>query len=365
MYNYTLYVVLLISFVNGLMWSLPDGRLLDFGSFWASGEAAVLGLNPYGVYEHTFKIHTPTFDLENPNLNPPASLLFFGPISYVNPYLGFFLIWASSFLVYFFSIIFLYKNYEKSLNLWTLFWALSLPAFWDTLHLGQIYAWLALLSISGWILIEKNKDFFAAICVGILIAFKPNFLVWPVLYFLVGRKTFSLLSITIAASLQLISGYIYGFEVFDQWVQLVISDTDRRSFPTNLSFAGFFQRLNLNNFFVLTAPILALIFSALVVLKYKPKSNYVSGIALIIGILASPLGWIHYMLIAVPVFFVLRRSFILDIAMLLILIPPTFIISLDAENFLTKATIGSSYSWSALILIFLLFFRCKNEKNIK
>jgi hypothetical protein len=67
---------------QGVRWSLrPDKGLLDFGSFIASGDAANKGLNPYGVYDLTFRVGT----VPAPNLNPPISVYPFQFAAHFDP----------------------------------------------------------------------------------------------------------------------------------------------------------------------------------------------------------------------------------------------------------------------------------------
>ena len=67
-------VVLLMN--NPFMGERPP--LGDFGSFYASGQAAMVGDDPYAVHELTMNNAV--------NLNPPASLLVFAPMTAIDPY---------------------------------------------------------------------------------------------------------------------------------------------------------------------------------------------------------------------------------------------------------------------------------------
>jgi alpha-1,2-mannosyltransferase len=61
-----------LALASGL-WATRDELPRDFGSFWASGNAANRGDEPYGVYPETFRVDG-TDRTAAPNLNPPASV---------------------------------------------------------------------------------------------------------------------------------------------------------------------------------------------------------------------------------------------------------------------------------------------------
>lgn len=353
LYKGTLYTISLIALINGVFWAIPSDRLLDFGSFWASGEAAHFGLNPYDVYKNTFIIHTPTFNLINFNLNPPASLLVFTPLSFLEPNVGFNLVLISSLMAYCVLIIYLHNRYQKNSGYWLAVWAFSLPAFWDTLHLGQIYVWLAVCSVAGWVFIEQQRNLVAAIFIGILIAFKPNFLVWPSLLFISGHYRLAINIILIAGGLQLISGAIFGWHIFEQWWQVIANDAGRQSFPTNLAILGLVSKFNLPGIF-LSSPLVFLMILACITWYRKPSLNDVGKIGLLASILASPIGWIHYILMILPIFFTLKKNKLTEISMCLFLIPATSIIGFNEADLLTKVTIGSAYSWGAIAILFII-----------
>src|SRR6266498_4988201 len=63
-------------------------HLLDFGSFIAAGKAAATGKNPYTADSPlVYRVESKDTDqsVPSPNLNPPLSILFFIPLSKLDP----------------------------------------------------------------------------------------------------------------------------------------------------------------------------------------------------------------------------------------------------------------------------------------
>ena len=83
-------------------------------------------------------------------------------------------------------------------------WASALAGFWDTLFLGQIYLPLVLAGVAAWLLLERGAGLWAGLLIGIVVAMKPNFLVWPVLLLLSGHYRSAVAAFVIASAISLI-----------------------------------------------------------------------------------------------------------------------------------------------------------------
>ena len=118
-----------------------------------------------------------------------------------------------------------------------------MAGFWDTLALGQIYMPLVLAGASAWLLLERGEGAWAGFLMGLVVAMKPNFLVWPVLLLLSGHRLPALVSVATAAAISAIPLIVFGPEVYRQWLELIASDVDRAAFLTNASLAGLTARI--------------------------------------------------------------------------------------------------------------------------
>jgi hypothetical protein len=343
--------------------ALPGNDLWDFGAFVESGRASREGLNPYGVYPLTPHVSFPGFEVSNPNLNPPISALLFRLFDLTDPHLGFRVWWAISILCYGVTVLLLVRRYGQAEG-WVLVpWAFALAGFWDTLVLGQIYLPLVLAGVSAWLLLDRREgrrdgsswaDVCAGFLIGLVVAMKPNFLVWPVLLFLSGQRRPALVSFATAALISIIPLAALGPEVYRQWFELIASDSGRAAFLTNASLAGLTARIG--------APALGLSLglallagSALWALRARPTATHASALALLLALLASPIAWIHYTLFLLPVLFSRWQRWGIRPVALLLIVPVPFILDQFGKPAGVQVTLGSLYNW-ALVLCSIAVF---------
>ena len=87
---------------------------------------------------------------------------------------------------------------------------------------GAVGAVLA--GVSAWILLERKKEIWAGILIGLVVAMKPNFAVWPALLLLSGTYRPALASIATVAVVSAIPLAVFGPEIYRQWLDLLASD---------------------------------------------------------------------------------------------------------------------------------------------
>jgi hypothetical protein len=355
--QYVLIVFLFLLISWQLQRSLPYGQLGDFGSFIASGRAAETGLNPYGVYPPlTFHVMLDGFSSWNPNLNPPVSLPLFQILGKLDPSHAFRLWWSFSFLLYI-ALAFILVNHYRPQNPWLPFFVmLAAAGFWDTLLLGQIYVPLAFAAALGWVLLEKGKYVLAGILIGLVVAVKPNFMVWPTLLLLAGHIAPAVVSIISAALFSILPALYYGTNVYKQWAEVISKHPTHLDFPSNASFAALAQRFGVPEFSLISGMVLLLAF-AVWVWRFRPGLLHTSSLGLLGALLASPLGWVHYTLFLLPIFVWAQPSRSLVIAALLLMLPVSLIINtfMNAPSW-QQCTFGSAYTW-ALILLLIHFWK--------
>lgn len=336
---------------------VSDHGLWDFGSFVASGRAAREGLNPYGVYPLTLNVSLPGFEAWNPNLNPPISALLFQAFDWADPAVSLRVWWWISIASYVATVLLLLRRYGRSqppvLALALALWMFALAGFWDTLFLGQIYLPLVFASTVAWLLLERGENIWAGVLIGLVVAMKPNFLVWPVLLFLSGYRAPAIVTIAMVAIISAIPLVAYGPEVYRQWIELVASDRERAFFLSNASFAGLAARAGV--------PVWGLVFSAALLgglalwaFWCRPTVLRASALALVASLLASPLGWIHYTLFLLPVFLSYWDRPAMRLLALLLIIPVPFVIDQFTKPAWIQITIGSVYGWALVLCLAVL-----------
>jgi hypothetical protein len=333
--------------------SLPGENLMDFGSFVASGRAAREGMNPYGIYPLTFHVSFPGFEAWNPNLNPPISALLFQAFDWAQPHVSLRVWWGVSVACYVLTVGLLVWRFRAQQPVAIAIWAFGLAGFWDTLVLGQIYLPLVLAGVAAWLLIERGSAVWAGVLIGVVVALKPNFLVWPALLFLSGHRRAPLVSGVVAGLVSAIPLLVYGPEVYRQWLELVASDRDRATFLTNASLTGLFARLDLRSLGVATS--VGLLGAAAIWAWWRrPEAMRASAVGILVGLLASPLAWIHYTLFLLPVLASRWHRLSLRLVAALLLVPVPFIIDRFGAPASVQATTGSLYNWALILCLTII-----------
>jgi hypothetical protein len=340
--------------------ALPGHGLWDFGSFVASARAAREGLNPYGVYPLTLRVELPGFEAWNPNLNPPISALLFQLFDLADPELTLAVWWWISAAFYVAAVALLLARYGRSQPLicaaaMTL-WSFALAGFWDTLFLGQIYLPLVFAAVAAWLLLERGAGLAAGVLIGLVVAMKPNFLVWPALLFLSGHRVPALAAVGTAVLISAVPLAVFGPEIYRQWLELVLSDRERAFFLTNASFAGLAARAGVPALgLVLSLGLLAGL-AAWAVLR-RPSVGRASALALVASLLASPLGWIQYTLFLLPVFLSHWERPAMRLIALPLIIPVPYIIDQFEKPAWIQLTVGSVYGWALVLCLAMLLAR--------
>jgi hypothetical protein len=331
----------------------PGDWLWDFGSFIESGRAAAAGLNPYGIYPLTFHVVLPGFEAWNPNLNPPVSALVFQLFDLAEPHQMFRIWYGVSFALYAVTVALLLIRYPEVPRLVLAVWAFALAGFWDTLLLGQIYVPLVLAGVGAWLLLDKGATIWAGVLIGVVVAIKPNFAVWPVLLFLSGTFRPAVVSFLTVAIVSLIPALVLGPEVYRQWLALLASDAERAFFLTNASLTGLAARVGVPALGWMLSLLLLAGTAVWAVSRRRPWAE-VSAMALVVALLASPIAWVHYTLFLLPVFFSKWRLEGVRLVAALLIVPVPFVISQFGKSAWTQFTIGSVYNWALVLLLFVL-----------
>jgi len=336
-------------------------NLGDFGSFIASGRAALAGENPYGVYSLTGRVRVPGFELNNPNLNPPFSLLFFEPLAGLDWGVAY-LVWrVVSGIIALATVAVLIRAYRPSPR--RVAWALLAFPVWGAAAMTQIYVPLFALTAAAWLLLDRRRDALAGIVIGFIVAWKPNLAVWPVFLFLAGHRRVALVAAGACAVCSLLPVLRYGPGVYLQWLALVTTDGERAAYPTNLSLVGLFARAGLTTIgqsiaLALLAPI------AYIVWRRRPAPNDTGAVALVSALLASPVAWLYYAVLLWPA--LLRRRWTPAIAAgAALLLYPIGLHLADAFSPLAlRLTVGALHVWALVLLTIGFLPSLQKERRV-
>lgn len=330
-------------------------KLWDFGAFIAAGRAAAQGLDPYGIYPPlTPHVVVAGFDIWNPNLNPPISAFLFQLLDTGSPHTAL-SVWLSiSVACYLMTIVLLVQRFARGIEaIFVGIWMFGLAGFLDTLFLGQIYLPLVLAAVGAWLLVERKEYFWSGILIGLLVAMKPNFLVWPTLLFLSGHRVPSLISFATAAAISCVPLAIFGPDIYWQWLAILASDGERAYFLTNGSFAGLAARTGLPLAGIVLSGVLLVCLASWAYWR-RPSIQRAGDFGLLASILASPLGWIHYTLFLLPVLLRYWHRKPTWIVAALLAFPVPYVIAQLGRSAWAELTIGSVYGWALILLLIIL-----------
>jgi hypothetical protein len=342
--------LLLVIIGSGIETSLPTAELRDYGSFIASGRAGGEGRNPYGIHPLTFHVVLPGFDVWNPNLNPPISVPLFQQLGRIDPHRGFRIWWSVSLICYVAAVVLLVRRYGAGPSSLLALWAFAHAGLWDTLALGQIYLPIVLGVVASWLLLERGRAGAAGLIMGIVVAMKPNLAVWPALLLLAGHYRVSLSAAASCTIVSLIPLATHGASVYQQWIELILSDKERAAFLTNVSLPGLAVRSSgWSVGMALSIAVLAAL--AAWAFRARPSPLRASALGILGGILASPIAWLHYTLFLLPVFFTNRLSPPLVMAAALFVLPVSQLLRLTDAPFWQQVTLGSAYNWATLLCL--------------
>jgi hypothetical protein len=339
----------------GLLWSL-SGRgyaATDFASFLASGRAATAGQNPYYFPPTTYLVYPGDVEIEQLNLNPPLVLPLFQALAVADPNVAFYGWYLLSCAGYALALALLARAYPQP-RLWVRgAWALSLAGLWQVLALGQIYVPLLLAVVAAWLLLRHHHFLPAGVLIGLLVAVKPNFVVWALFLLVGGWWGAALVAMATALLLSLLPALVYGPGIYTDWFAATTLFPGY-FYPGNASLHGLAARLGI--------PLLGTLLSALLVgallvwvVRRRPSVLQVSSLALVACLLASPLAWAGYSMLLLPIFAGLFAGrpwpIPLRLAAVLLAVPFPIVFRLSHLSWWALVGIGSVYGWALLLVL--------------
>lgn len=289
----------------------PGDSLLDFATFVQAGRAHEAGLNPYAVYKDPDRAAgiepgTPR-DTGAPNLNPPISIYPFSLINGHDPVSVRNGLNVVSALIYAAVCVALLKAYPWQRRPMVMLWLLAIAGFWYTLLLGQIYLPLFAFGLGALLLIERGRNLlWAGALVGLVVAIKPNFAIWPLFLLLAGQRKLALTSIAVAAAISAIPLLIEGPEIYSQWLEAVRA-YPRAAIAHNSSMFGVAARLGIPEAgYVLAAGLIAA--GAFYARRWRLTASEASAWSVMLTLFVGPLTWVGYTLFMLPLLLSRRWS---------------------------------------------------------
>jgi hypothetical protein len=165
-----------------------------------------------------------------------------------------------------------------------------------------------------------------------------------------GRWKASAVAAVVAGALCALPLALYGPGIYGEWMRAVASDP-HWFFPNEVSLIGLATRAGHARVGEALAAALLVVACAVVVWK-RPSLRVTSGVALSVGMLASPLAWYQYAMLLAGPLFARRWNWALTLVLLILLQPwaPAFFVPVwvVAGWFLWQAARGEAASDGAV-----------------
>lgn len=346
----------LILLLNGLTTVPAFEHLMDFGSFIAAGREAAQGNNPYTadsplVYRLESQISGRS--VPSPNLNPPISLLLFAPLANLDPLLAANGWRLASAILYAAGILLLAAAYPRAVSLPRILWAVSLAGFWHTLAVGQIYVLLLIPSIAVWMLSERGYRIPAGIALGMIVALKPNFVLWLGLLAVSGNFIVALWAAATGLAISLLPLLRYGPVVYEQWFSALSGYPEiGLLIAGNSSFASLTARFGLAGAGVL----LAVSFAAIALYFTRTRSGLqlsrIHTLGIVGSLLISPFSWVGYTILTLPIFLSREAwTWRLTAAAGLLACLYLLVLMFFKTSLLASVLFGWIYGWGLLLIL--------------
>ncbi|QEE26571.1 DUF2029 domain-containing protein [Terriglobus albidus] len=292
--------------------STINNRPSTFGTLWASGNAANHGLNPYAAYPQT---GLTTFGDPDLNYNPPFMLPIIQLFALL-PIAAFARAWTiTSGLLMTLAGCLLFRRTMQPGQIFWLF--ISVPVI-ATFIEGQVYCWPYLFCALALFFFSRNQTA-ASICIGLVVAMRPNMGLWAVLLFLAGYRKLVLRSAATVAVVYLVPLAIYGTKIYRQWISAFSNDKHWMEL-SNVGVMPIFARLGHRSI----GAFLTVVIAAFVIwwaYRKKPDFTSVGTVGLCAAILCSPIAWFNYVMFAAPFLTARRWGKVETIAAVLLVLP--------------------------------------------
>jgi len=271
-------------------------RTLVFSTYWAAGKALRTGADPFSWLPETYSGYIGDTLFGDVNLNPPIFLPIAQGLAQF-PLTQAAIGWCLLSVVLLIGTVLAYGRAVGAERV-RVAWALLLPAFANSLFLGQNYLLLYLPAfVLGWAVLTGRMTV-AAAAAGWIVAFKPNLgMILPVLA-LAGHWRFAIRSGLVAGGLTLLPAILYGPNIYWQWLAAVRGDF-HWMLPATVSIASAFKRLGMEGAGWAVVAVLAagVLWHAR---SRRPALPEALATGFLLGMLCSPLAWYHYLIVIVP-----------------------------------------------------------------
>ena len=345
--RYVLIGLLTASIISSLVWAVSMAQHLeDLGSFLHSGVAYRHGLDPYGYYGW---LHPQPISPNALNLNPPISVYAFALLTHLNSEVVRWTFLVGNTLVFCLAVRMLASAYPEKRSFIALLALFCTAGLWHMLGYLQIYAPLLLLVTASWLAMRRGDLLLAGIAAGIVVAIKPNFVLWPVFLIAAGHRRSGFAALATFVGLSLVPLAVDGTSIYRSWFHLTSSFTGMQ-WASNTSIASITARFGSQSLGF--AVVIALVGW---LLRWLNQTRADGHTATTLGILAAllfgPASWAGYTLFLLPFLFSRTWNRPIWVAVLMLAVPFWLVRSATGAGSIWDPLIGPLYAWATLVLL--------------
>jgi len=283
--------------------SLPVGAyfgISDWVSFVVSGRAFERGLDPYAVppsVARSLGRDIPR-NYDRPNLNPPPTLLLFGPLSRAPARTTFHAVRVLGMLALALAL-YASRAFHNPIGLLVAAWVLVQPGTQTTLILGQIYGLLSLLLLAAWCLAERRHEGLAGAAIGALCTIKPNFLLLAAVLLFAQQWRIALAALaTFAVANGAVLATAGGPSLYIAWFHAAAAQSSQWLIPGASLNTMLFAVGRPELFWPLGVALAAAAF--VVCWVRKPPLGEAAWLGTALSTFVTPVGWVGYNLFLLP-----------------------------------------------------------------
>jgi len=352
--------------LGAAMGLLLSPSLRDFGLFYASAQAWVLGLDLYYPQLPIWTVHSQTPGLGLVNLNPPLIALIFVPLTALRAHLAAVVWLAANFLAF----VWVWRTVARETAarpVTTLLILAASAACFSTVWTGQLVWLLAVPMTLAWRAARRGDWIRAGVWIGVCAYDKPFLLLFAALFLWKGRWRAAAVIVGTSVALALVGFAVCGVTAHLSWLRAV-SSVDWSSYFINISMHGFLARTltaghAIRVLWLAVGTILVVATFFAVFLKQTSVDREFAAILLLV-LLILPTGWVYYLtliagpLVALMPAFCRRR---IAPAALGFFWPP-FVLVIDPGPLLL-GTLYSLYFWAGLVLWFMTVWESPTQSG--
>ena len=340
-------LVLTLNIAGSLLWALDrqDG-LQDLGSFLHSGAAQREGLDPYGYYPG---VQPQPISPDALNLNPPVTVYLFDPLSRVDTTILRHAFLAGTAAIFALGVLLLLRAYPDKRDPVVLLAVFSLAGLWHLFGYLQLYAPLFLAGVGAWLMMRRGNALGAAVLIGLIVAIKPNFVLWPLFLLMAGHQRIGIAALATTAAVSAIPLIVDGPAIYESWLALSLS-FDGLEWASNVSLMSIGARFGLEQAGYIAGLLVVLVLLALQ-WRLRPSAVDSSTFGIMAALLFGPASWAGYTLFLLPYLFGRQWSREVWVSVLLLCTPFWLVHYLTGLSPLTNAVFGPIYGWAVLLLL--------------